>query len=146
MDLNSIFKNASNAFLARNNNVAGKPHTINGGKCENVAEARKTHKTSKAEIEWVRHLERIKPDAVILHQALTLPLTGGGRYTPDILLIDPEKPGFDIWEVKGGYHGPGWEQGIERYRRAAFEWSSALMRFHIASKKKGVWKVEDFAK
>ena len=51
-----------------------------------------------------------------------LPLPGGGTYTPDFVAWD-ERPDAEkvlyIIEVKGGYRGAGWEQGYERYRRAA---------------------------
>ena len=146
-DIRQLFPNASPAFFARNSVSAPSPHPLPGGKAGNTLTAQKTHKTSKCELEWLRHLRRELPDALILHQCLTLPLTGGGKYTPDIVVINPLTAGIDIWEVKGGYRGPGWEQGYERYKRAAYEWQDgSRLRFHLAEKLRSGWKVADFIK
>ncbi len=42
----------------------------------------------------------------------------GDTYTPDFLLL-VEGRGQVVVEVKGGYRGAGWEQGWERFKRAA---------------------------
>ena len=72
------------------------------------------------------------PEARVLEQALRLPLTGGGTYTPDLVIVRPSQPPLCV-EVKGGYRGPGADQGEERYKRAAYEWGPyldmALWRF-----------------
>lgn len=52
------------------------------------------------------------------------PLDGGGTYTPDFIAWKKGDPGLVVCEVKGGYRGPGWEQGMERYKRAASQYSS----------------------
>lgn len=61
-----------------------------------------------------------------------LPLPGGGTYTPDFLVLVPGGEPVSA-EVKGGYRGPGWEQGVERYRRAASEWDGRGLRFVMAT-------------
>lgn len=42
----------------------------------------------------------------------------GDTYTPDFLLLAGGR-GQIVAEIKGGYRGPGWEQGWERFKRAA---------------------------
>ena len=42
----------------------------------------------------------------------------GDTYTPDFLLMAGGR-GQIVAEIKGGYRGPGWEQGWERFKRAA---------------------------
>ena len=42
----------------------------------------------------------------------------GDTYTPDFLLLAVGR-GQVVVEVKGGYRGAGWEQGWERFKRAA---------------------------
>ena len=42
----------------------------------------------------------------------------GDTYTPDFLLLAGGR-GQVVVEVKGGYRGAGWEQGWERFKRAA---------------------------
>lgn len=49
-------------------------------------------------------------------------LDGGGMYIPDFIAFAPGQPALAV-EVKGGYRGPGAEQGYERYRRAALQYS-----------------------
>lgn len=72
-------------------------------------------------------LERLKQecegmDALICAQVRNLfPLAGGGTYIPDFVVLSPH--GARVVEVKGGYRGPGWEQGRERYKRAAAQYS-----------------------
>lgn len=42
----------------------------------------------------------------------------GDTYTPDFLLLAGGR-GQIVAEIKGGYRGPGWDQGWERFKRAA---------------------------
>ena len=59
-------------------------------------------------------------------------LTGGGTYTPDFLVfVGGEKVG--VFEVKGGYKGAGWEQGIDRYKRAALEYDGEIFAFTLCT-------------
>ena len=71
--------------------------------------------------EWLAPRARGAECLIIAQPTRFFHLTGGGTYTPDFLLIDGG--GVTVYEVKGGYRGAGWEQGYERYKRAAFEWS-----------------------
>lgn len=66
---------------------------------------------------------------VVVGQALRLPLSGGGEYRPDLVAWSPGCASVLVVEVKGGYRGPGWEQGFERYKRAALEWDGAPLVF-----------------
>lgn len=47
----------------------------------------------------------------------------GDTYTPDFILL-VEGRGQVVAEIKGGYRGPGWEQGWERFKRAAAAFGS----------------------
>ena len=66
---------------------------------------------------------------VVVGQALRLPLAGGGEYRPDLVAWSPGCASLLVVEVKGGYRGPGWEQGYDRYKRAALEWDGAPLVF-----------------
>lgn len=65
----------------------------------------------------------------VVGQALRLPLSGGGEYRPDLVAWSPGCASVLVVEVKGGYRGPGWEQGYDRYKRAALEWDGAPLVF-----------------
>ncbi len=65
------------------------------------------------------------------------PLAGGGSYTPDIVAWRGGFPGVLVLEVKGGYRGAGWEQGYERYKRAAAAYDCHAWRFCLAEVGKG---------
>lgn len=65
------------------------------------------------------------------------PLEGGGSYTPDLVAWRRDFPGVLVVEVKGGYRGAGWEQGYERYKRAAASCDCPAWRFCLAEVKKG---------
>ena len=82
-------------------------------------------------------------DVVILPQCLVLPLEGGGTYRPDFMVMNPAGPRVRLIEVKGGYKGPGWEQGIERYRRARQQWGQKFaFEMWTWDRKAKTWKVE----
>lgn len=62
--------------------------------------------------------------AIIAQQVRNLfQLDGGGMYIPDFLVIDADSM-IRVIEVKGGYRGAGFEQGYERYKRAAAQFSN----------------------
>lgn len=69
----------------------------------------------------------------------------GDTYTPDFLLLAGGR-GQIVAEIKGGYRGPGWEQGWERLKRAAavfgrdrgrefwlFEWRPRERRWRVTT-------------
>ena len=55
-------------------------------------------------------------------------LEKSGTYTPDFLVFTPGKP-VAVIEIKGGYKGPGAEQGYERYYRAAQQYDGKFFEF-----------------
>ncbi len=58
-------------------------------------------------------------------------LDGGGMYIPDFVVFSDALP-IRVIEVKGGYRGAGFEQGYERYKRAALQFSrSGLFSFEL---------------
>jgi len=71
-------------------------------------------------------------------------LEGGGTYTPDFLVVNER--GCVSVEIKGGYKGPGAEQGIERWKRAAAQWADERLQFILATwhRKDGRWVVESW--
>jgi hypothetical protein len=100
-------------------------------------------KMKKTEQRWFDTIPATHfPSATVLPQALTLPLTDGGTYRADFLLVYLSRYPTLI-EVKGGYTGPGWEQGMERYRRARTQWENvfAFELWEWEGKTKR-WKVE----
>lgn len=100
-------------------------------------------KLNKTEQRCLAELTAKYPDWLILSQSVVLPFGDGTSYRPDFLLIPPfwdqEFIAF-IVEVKGGYRGPGWEQGMERYRRAREKWGTWL-GFELWTWRKGTWEI-----
>ena len=82
----------------------------------------------------------------VLAQPRIFSLEGGGTYTPDFVAVTPS--GIEVYEVKGGYRGPGWEQGHERYKRAALQWACPFIKFTMAtwSRKDAKWTIEAWEK
>jgi len=107
-----------------------------GPHADRPAEA--VRRLNKAESQALARARREHPDATIVCQGLTLPLSGGDVYRVDMLIMEsmPEDNDGFPWnncvrlvEVKGGYRGPGWEQGLERYKRARAEYPA--LRFEL---------------
>lgn len=79
------------------------------------------------------------PHAKVTPHGLTLTFDDGARYTPDILVAwQDSRKAIVCYEVKGGYRGPGWEQGMERFQRArlAFPWLDLRL---LERRKGGAW-------
>lgn len=96
---------------------------------------------NKAEAEWAGILRRRYPSATVTPHGMTLRFPDGDTYTPDVLMaFDRGNFAVILYEVKAGYRGPGWEQGMERFKRAkaAFPW--VVLR--LAEKRGGVWYVD----
>ena len=91
-------------------------------------------------------LRQMHPTAHIIPQASRFfRLADGDSYTPDFVVIGNAMP-IEVWEVKGGYRGPGWEQGVERYKRTASQFSDGKRyQFYLAEKVKGNWQVRKWA-
>lgn len=80
--------------------------------------------------------------ATILVQAVRLPLDGGGVYIPDFFQV--WENGAIAYEVKGGYRGAGWEQGYERFKRAALQYARDDFQFILATfdRKRNEWDIQ----
>ena len=135
----SILPNASEAVRRLNPQLfaASLPEAVRTEAKTGTPRGRRT----KAEIMAAVLARRRWPEARVLEQALRLPLTGGGTYTPDLLVLRDGRPPLAV-EVKGGYRGPGAEQGVERYRRAAYEWRRWL-DFALWERTRGAWSMEE---
>ena len=104
-----------------------------------MAEETYSPKLNLSETEAYRMLMSRYPDAFIVPQPTRFfRLKGGGTYQPDFLVFCDD--GVLVVEVKGGYRGPGAEQGNERYKRAALEFGSHF-RFEMYRKEHGEWEV-----
>jgi hypothetical protein len=81
-------------------------------------------------------------DRTVIQPTRFFPLKGGGTYTPDFIVLRDDF--VAVYEIKGGYRGPGAEQGHERYARAAAQWSSGMVRFSKCTwdRKRGTWREE----
>lgn len=90
-------------------------------------------KMTKAEQTVYNALISKYPSALIAQQVRNLfQLEGGGMYIPDFLVVNaPSLPPLVV-EVKGGYRGAGFEQGYERYKRAAAQFTkNGLFAFEL---------------
>ena len=96
-------------------------------------ESTRLEKCNKTESRFYREvLSRTPGDVVILPQPPRFfELPCGDTYPPDFLVLTSSGPIYSC-EVKGGYRGPGWEQGYERYQRAAAQWDGFGFRFLMA--------------
>jgi hypothetical protein len=113
------------------------PASMEGGGIKTPKKA-PAQKMTKAESEFLRHLEAgIYGEFVhIFTYAVRLPFGDGTSYRPDMMTIDVDGR-ICCWEVKGGYKGPGWEQGYERFRAARRHWPK--IKFVMAEKTKQGW-------
>jgi len=101
------------------------------------------NKTEARAAQWLR----LNGFACLIAQPTRLfPLAGGGTYTPDFLAWEPSGAGVWVIEVKGGYRGPGWDQGYDRYKRAALQysppgspWRFSLLTWH-ARRREWTWE------
>jgi len=134
----SILPNASEAVRRLNPELFGAASPTEAPREAKTGTPR--GRRTKAETLAADLASRRWPDARVLEQALRLPLTGGGMYTPDLLVLRQGQPPLCV-EVKGGYRGAGWEQGYERYRRAAYEWGP-WMEFALWERRRGEWSME----
>ncbi len=111
-----------------------------------IARRTRADGVNKSERDFMRVIEQMHAESeyVVLTQPPRLfELAGGGTYTPDYLVVTPG--GAVVYEVKGGYGGPGAEQGVERFKRAAAQWDSPVLVFVLAVRDKsaaGGWRLE----
>ena len=114
---------------------------------EKNARLNRMPKLNKTEMRFFRDCLADADGVVIAQPTRFFRLSGGGTYTPDFILI--HECGMTVYEVKAkGAHYPGWEQGIERYKRVAYEFSSPFLRFVMViwDRKEGRWITEEFEK
>lgn len=103
--------------------------------CGGITRQKRMNKTEARAMEWLI----FKGYSGIIAQPTRLfPLAGGGTYTPDFLAWEPLTSCVWVIEVKSaGAHYHGWEQGYDRYKRAALQysqpgspWRYALLTWH----------------
>jgi len=137
-------KNASNAFKNANPHLFG---AVEPQKTENALPEEKTKKKmNKTEARGFEMLKRMYKRHWIIPQPTRLfNLLGGGTYTPDFLLIcvDTSDRSY-VFEIKGGYKGPGYEHGMERFKRAAAQFHCAGLQFRLATwdSKTQTWQID----
>lgn len=101
------------------------------------------NKSETAVMQIIRRLHAGKPHVLISQPSRLFELEGGGTYTPDFIVFTPQ--GTVVYEVKGGYRGPGAEHGVERFKRAAAQWAGPSIVFVLAVRDKsaaGGWRME----
>jgi hypothetical protein len=97
---------------------------------------------NKTELRWLREIGQqmiASGEAVAIHPQVTFCFDDGTKYTVDFLVVRFELPTLCV-EVKGGYTGPGWEQGHERFRRARDLWQHFDWEMHEWRGKEQIWK------
>ena len=104
---------------------------------------------NKTELRYYRehlhfHTCKVMGDLVLVQPPRLFELEGGGTYTPDFVLV--HGGGISVIEVKGAGHYPGWEQGIERFKRAAAQYSCGTASFYLATWDNGQWRIEEWAR
>ena len=130
----------SESFKLRNPGLFGKTERFNpqGPALPTASNARtRLDACNKTEMLFYHYLRDWLFDGqvidTIVQPAKFFELRGGGTYTPDfIVFVHGDLERVHVFEVKGGYRGPGWEQGYERYKRAALEWDGCTFKFNLA--------------
>lgn len=138
MNLKNILKGASPRVRALNPEPSEKPK-------QKIPPA--ASRKMNASEEYIHsRLRNMHPTAHIIPQASRFfRLADDDSYTPDFIVIGNAMP-IEVWEVKGGYRGPGWDQGVERYKRTASQFSDGVRyQFFLAEKVKGNWQVSKWA-
>jgi hypothetical protein len=144
--------NSSESIRRRNPHLFGKaePEGVPGNAgSPQLTEEKPRKQLNKTEARFLHTVvERDYKGHIAVQQPTRLfKLTGGGTYTPDFVLFprrssDP----VHVVEVKGGYRGPGWEQGMERYKRAAAQYSCEGIKFAMATweAKSQSWRIDNW--
>lgn len=125
------------------------PIPDNGGRSKLAGNGRKNGLLNKTEERFRREwpCTVIRSGWVACWQTYRMAFPDGGEYRPDCVMVrhnhdilPTELPpaGSIIVEIKGGYRGPGWEHGYERFKRARLQWPQ--FAFHCYEEwKKGMW-------
>jgi hypothetical protein len=114
------------------------PETPAGADCggnSGITRQKRMNKTEARAMQWLRFQGYTD---LIAQPTRLFPLAGGGSYTPDFLAWEPMTSCVWVVEVKtAGAHYHGWEQGYDRYKRAALQysqpgspWRYALLTWH----------------
>lgn len=82
-------------------------------------------------------------DLVIEQPTRLLRFPNGDTYTPDFCVMRADGI-VEFHEVKGGYRGPGYEQGMERFNRAAERFGCSTRKFFMAEKTNGKFIVTEY--
>ena len=139
------------AFKPLADGVAGQKQWIvyDHGVAVDVEEAEKPKrkrgpkKLNKTEQRAYDRAKEVWPGWLIIPHGLTFTFDDGDRYTPDFFMVPLIAERRDnlpcIVEVKGGYRGPGWEQGYERFKRAREKWAR-WFGFEMWTWKGGRWE------
>lgn len=123
------------------------PKTPAGADCggnSGITRQKRMNKTEARAMEWLRFQGY---SGIIAQPTRLFPLAGGGTYTPDFLAWEPLASCVWVVEVKSaGAHYHGWEQGYDRYKRAALQysqpgspWRFALLTWHAGRRE---WNFE----
>lgn len=111
-----------------------------------VTRQKRMNKTEARAMEWLGFNGY---SGIIAQPTRLFPLAGGGTYTPDFLAWEPLTSCVWVVEVKtAGAHYHGWEQGYDRYKRAALQysqpgspWRYALLTWHARRRE---WTFEEW--
>ena len=89
-------------------------------------------------------LDIYKKELIFIQPTRFFKLEGGGTYTPDFLVFS--LCGVYVYECKlEGAHYPGWEQGVERFKRAAAQFDGDIFWFVMAIRQRnGVFDYKDW--
>ena len=121
---------------------------LNGGKTGFLAKSgcgivrqKRMNKTETRAMQWLIFQGY---EHIIAQPTRLFPLAGGGTYTPDFLAWNSSDSIILVIETKGGYRGAGWEQGYDRYKRAAAQYDGGPLRFVMLtwSAKRREWSGE----
>ncbi len=156
INLDALKSVISDAFKARNPELFGEGATPVGKESAHIEQPKREKTTCRFQkrLDSINKTERRYYDTflaerdgrdctVFVQPPRLFELAGGGTYTPDFLVVE-DGGGVVSVEIKGGYVGPGAEQGIERYKRAATQWADGRIRFVMATwmRKDMRWRIE----
>lgn len=114
----------------------GQKQKRNGGTKES-----KLNKTELAALERIKTIWADQLSLVVPH-GIKLFFPDRTSYTPDFVVYLHHARQAILIEVKGGYRGPGWEQGYERYKRAR-DLYHGYYAFQFWTKTKKEWEVTE---
>lgn len=140
-------KNASDAFKKANPDLFGLPSDVLKNRTTEkpvISQKSRLDRLNKTEMRFYDDFYLEHKGKIIIQPPKFFELAGGGTYTPDFLFVRDDGKGVGVYEIKGGYRGPGWEQGIERFKRAAAQYDGEKFHFMLWTwnREDGEWDVE----